>query len=149
MQKCHMVFHVFWEGLLGRSTPQHGFTFCLNCSSCRCRLLGGFGFGDEFCPKNVERPHGFLSCSLQLEMSYGLWGWFGWEGFFTKKGRKRVVCVAAGGTTPHPSSIRVHCQNVAPAEEGGRPVRGRAQRHMVFSLFNCISLRCRLLEGFG
>ena len=62
---------------------------------------------------------------------------------------QRVVCVAAGGTTPHPSSIRVHCQNVAPAEEGGRPVRGRAQRHMVFSLFNCISLRCRLLEGFG
>ena len=35
VQKCHMVFHVFWEGLFGRSTPQHG-------SSCRCRLLGGF-----------------------------------------------------------------------------------------------------------
>ena len=32
---------------------------------------------------------------------------------------QRVVCVAAGGTTPRPSGLRVHCQNAAPEEGGG------------------------------
>ena len=197
-------FPCFLGGSVGKVDAPTWFYFFFNCSSCRCRLLGGFGPGDEFCPKNVKRPHGFLSCSLQLEMSYGLWGWFGWEGFFTKKagnvtlslgrvwvGRPRYSSCCEGWLTKKMSvfplcyCILFRCRLLAVfavemnlQKRNGKMPHGflslslsfilshssvgfwnvvavqvnwktMLKRHMVFSLFNCISLRCRLLEGFG